>query len=611
MTPDTAEEKLSAQLMKPDALNGWERTHPAEDISEQDVGNQVIVMGWVHRRRDHGGVIFVDLRDRTGLVQLVFNPEYAEEIHERAHVLRSEWVLAARGEVRHRPEESINPDMRTGTLEIFVDELKILNRSDSPPFPVDEDTPPTDAVRYRYRYLDLRRMGGVRENLLTRHRVNMTIREFLCKEGFVEIETPFLTTSTPEGARDYLVPSRVSQGSFYALPQSPQIFKQLLMVAGFERYFQIVRCFRDEDLRADRQPEFTQLDMETSFIDEDRLFDIMERLMAEIFKEVIGIELTLPFPTLTYEDAMRRFGLDKPDIRFGMELHEISDIVKNTGFGVFRSAADSGGIVKALKVENGERLSRKDLDDLRDFAAIYGGKGVAYTRIKEGGEWQSPIAKFLSAEERSGINERVGAVPGDVVLFGADSAKIVNDVLGNLRNSLAAKLGEIPENEFAFVWITEFPMFEYDEDEKRFQAMHHPFTSPREEDLDLLEKDPSAVKARAYDLVLNGSEIGGGSIRIHRSDIQDRVFAALGIDKDEAAEKFGFLLEALSYGAPPHGGLAMGLDRIMAILTGSESIRDVIAFPKTQKAVCPLTGAPGPVRPEQLRELGLRLVTKK
>jgi aspartyl-tRNA synthetase len=611
VTPDTVEERSSAQQMKPDALNGWERTHPAEDISEQDVGNQVIVMGWIHRRRDHGGVIFADLRDRSGLVQLVFNPEHSEEIHARAHVLRSEWVVAARGEVRHRPEESINPDMKTGTLEIFVDELKILNRSESPPFPVDEDTPPTDAVRYRYRYLDLRRMGGVRGNLLARHRVNMTIREFLCMEGFVEIETPFLTTSTPEGARDYLVPSRISQGSFYALPQSPQIFKQLLMVAGFERYFQIVRCFRDEDLRADRQPEFTQLDMETSFIDEDRLFDIMERLMAEIFKEVKGIDLTLPFPTLTYEDAMRRFGLDKPDIRFGMELHEISDILGNTGFGVFRSAVDSGGIVKALKVENGERLSRKDLDDLRDFAPIYGGKGVAYTRIKEGGEWQSPIAKFLSAEERAAINDRVGAVPGDVVLFAADSVKIVNDVLGNLRNSLAAKLGEIPAGEFAFVWITEFPMFEYDEDEKRFQAMHHPFTSPREEDMDLLEENPAAVKARAYDLVLNGSEIGGGSIRIHRSDIQDRVFAALGIDKEEAAEKFGFLLEALSYGAPPHGGLAMGLDRIMAILTGSESIRDVIAFPKTQKAVCPLTGAPGPVRPEQLRELGLRLITKK
>lgn len=611
MTPDTAELKASAQQIKPDALNGWERTHLAEDVGEKDVGSEVIVMGWIHRRRDHGGVIFVDLRDRSGLVQLVFNPEHAKEIHARAHVLRPEWVIAARGGVRHRPEESLNPEMKTGTLEIFVDELKILNRSEAPPFPIDEETPPTDAVRYRYRYLDLRRMGGARANLLARHRVNATIREFLNLEEFVEIETPFLTTSTPEGARDYLVPSRISQGSFYALPQSPQIFKQLLMVAGFERYYQIVRCFRDEDLRADRQPEFTQLDMETSFIDEDRLFDIMERLMAKIFKEVKGIELKLPFPTLTYDEAMRRFGLDKPDIRFGMELAEISDILGNTGFGVFRSALDSGGIVKALKVENGERLSRKDLDDLRDFASIYGGKGVAYTRIREGGEWQSPIAKFLSAEERAAINDRTAAVPGDVMLFGADTPRIVNDVLGNLRNSLAAKLGEIPENELAFVWITEFPMFEYDEDEKRFKAMHHPFTCPREEDLDLLEGNPSVVKARAYDLVLNGSEIGGGSIRIHRSDIQDRVFAALGIDKEEAAEKFGFLLEALSYGAPPHGGIALGLDRIMAILTGSDTIREVIAFPKTQKAVCPMTGAPGQVRPEQLRELGLRVIVKK
>jgi aspartyl-tRNA synthetase len=597
--------------LKPDALDGWERTHLSTEISEKDIDKPVVVMGWILRRRDHGGVIFVDLRDRRGLVQLVFNPEYAPEVHQRAHSLRPEWVLACRGVVRRRPDDSLNPDMATGTIEVFVDELKILNLSEPPPFPLDDETPPTDAVRYRYRYLDLRREGGSGSKLLTRHKFNRLVRNFLDHEDFVDIETPFLTTSTPEGARDYLVPSRVTPGHFYALPQSPQIFKQLLMVAGFERYYQIVRCFRDEDLRADRQPEFTQLDMETSFIEEDHLFDIIERLMALVFKEILDVEIQRPFPRLPYRDAMDRYGLDKPDLRFDLELFDITDIVRSTGFGVFRSAVKDNGIVKALKVANGARLSRKDLDDLRDFAPIYGGKGVAYTRIKELGKWQSPIAKFLSEEERSAINKKTGAVQGDVVLFGADSARVVNDVLGNLRNHLAEKLGEIPEDEYRLAWITDFPMFEYDEDEKRYKAMHHPFTSPKEEDLDLLEKDPGSVRARAYDLVLNGTEIGGGSMRIHRSDIQNRVFSVLGIDEDEAHDKFGFLLEALLFGAPPHGGIAFGIDRIMAILTGSESIRDVIAFPKTQKATCPLTGAPAPVGPEQLRELGLKTGAKK
>jgi aspartyl-tRNA synthetase len=568
-------------------------------------------MGWILRRRDHGGVIFIDLRDRKGLVQLVFNPEFSEQTHAQAHNLRPEWVIAVRGEVRPRPDDSLNPDLVTGKIEIFVDELKILNSSDPPPFPLDEETNPTDAVRYKYRYLDLRKPTGARNNLLFRNRLLSKIRNFLSSEDFVEIETPFLTTSTPEGARDYLVPSRLNLGSFYALPQSPQLFKQLLMVAGFERYYQIVRCFRDEDLRADRQPEFTQLDIETSFIEEKDLFTIMETMIQGIFRDLLGIEISAPFPTIPYCDAMARYGLDKPDVRFGLELTDISSVVRETGFGVFKNAVNSGGIVKAIKVEDGAKLSRKDLDDLRDFAAVYGGKGVAYTRIKDGGEWQSPIAKFLSDQERSEINRLVGAEPGHVVLFGADSAKIVNDVLGNLRNHLGAKLGLIPAGNFKFVWVTEFPMFEFDEDEKRFKAMHHPFTSPMEGDLGLLETDPGSVRSRAYDLVLNGSEIGGGSMRIYRKDVQQRVFKALGIDEDQAEQKFGFLLEALRYGAPPHGGIAFGIDRITAILTGSESIRDVIAFPKTQRATCPLTGAPTPVNPEQLKELGIRIVMRK
>ncbi|MGD9818397.1 MAG: aspartate--tRNA ligase [Desulfomonilaceae bacterium] len=592
-------------------MGGWERTHLSTELSIKDIGSEVVLMGWILRRRDHGGVIFVDLRDRKGLIQVVFNPEFNEIVHEKAHILRSEWVIAVQGKIFRRPADSENPDLHTGLIEVFVRELRILNSSEAPPFSLDDPSPPNDAIRYKYRYLDLRRMVGPRQNLIFRNKLINAIREYLNSEEFHDIETPFLTTSTPEGARDYLVPSRISTGHFYALPQSPQIFKQLLMVAGFERYYQIVRCFRDEDLRADRQPEFTQLDIETSFMEEEKLFNIIERMMALIFDRLLGTRLSIPFDRLPYNEAMSRFGLDKPDLRFGLELIEITDILSDSQFAVFRKPIDTGGIVKTLRVPQGDRLSRKDLDDLRDFASIYGGKGVAYARIKEGLDWQSPIAKFLSDEEKTKIVDRAGATVGDVLLFAADSYKIVNDVLGNLRNFLAEKLEEIPKNVFKFVWITEFPMFEYDEDEKRFKAMHHPFTSPIMSDLGILRTDPGKVRARAYDLVLNGSEIGGGSMRIYRSDIQKMVFAALGIDDVQAEEKFGFLLEGLKYGAPPHGGIAFGIDRMAAILTGSESIRDVIAFPKTQKAVCPLTGAPGAVTTAQLRELGLKIIKSK
>jgi len=564
-------------------------------------------MGWVHRRRDHGGVIFVDLRDRTGLVQVVFNPEVSSEAHREAHRIRSEYVLACRGLVRKRPEGMENPNMKTGDLEVMVEELAILNEAKTPPFMIEGGTEVAENVRLRYRYLDLRR-PELQRNLFLRSRAAAATREYFHREGFIEVETPFLTKSTPEGARDYLVPSRINPGTFYALPQSPQIFKQLLMVAGFDRYYQIVKCFRDEDLRADRQPEFTQVDIEMSFIDEDDIIRTMEGYMAHLFSACLGVELKTPFPRLPYREALARYGKDNPDTRFGMEMVDVTDLFRETAFQLFRETVEGGGIIKAMRIEDDRRLSRKDLDGLRDYVSEYGAKGLAWARIQKEG-WTSPIAKFLNEGETKGVEEKTAAREGDLIVFVADIPAVVHESLGNLRLHVARKLDLIRKDDFAFTWITEFPLFEYSETEKRFVSTHHPFTSPYYEDLPYLETDPGRVRARAYDLVLNGSEIGGGSIRIHDRKVQARIFDALGLSQEETRVKFGFLLDALEYGTPPHGGIAFGFDRLVMLMTGADSIRDVIAFPKTQKAACLLTDAPSRVSVEQLLELSLKIVT--
>ena len=582
------------------------RTHSCGELRRDDIGHEVVLAGWMHSRRDHGGVIFIDLRDRDGITQIVFNPENDSELHRRAGDVRGEWVLGVRGAVRERPEGTVNPDLPTGEVELVAGELLVLNISRTPPFAIEDEVNADESLRLRHRYLDLRR-PAMMNNLIFRHRAMQAIRDQLNAGGFIEVETPVLTKSTPEGARDYLVPSRVNPGRFFALPQSPQLFKQLLMVSGLDRYYQIVRCFRDEDLRADRQPEFTQLDVEMSFINRDGLFSLIEDLLAGLFADLLGRELPRPVPRLTYAEAMARYGVDNPDVRFAMEIVDLTEIAAGVQFKVFSGAVASGGTVRALRGERmAEKLSRKDIDDLTELVKLFGAKGLAWVKVGEGDAWESsPIAKFFTDEERRKINGRCAAAAGDIIFFLADREKVVCEGLGRLRLDLARRFDLIPEGKMDMVWITEFPLLEYNEEEKRLEAKHHPFTAPMEEDLHLLEGEPLKVRAQAYDIVLNGEEIGGGSLRIYQTDLQRRMFSALNIAEDEAESKFGFLLEAFQYGAPPHGGIALGLDRLLAIMTGSSSIREVIAFPKTQRATCQLTGAPSSVDMWQLGDLHL------
>ena len=580
------------------------------EIGSESIGQELTLMGWVNRRRDLGGVVFIDLRDREGIVQVVFNPDTDRQAHEKASLLRSEYVIAVRGKVVTRPEGTENPDLKTGQVEVQARELWILSESNPPPFPVDEDSDAAENLRLKYRYLDLRR-NRMQRNLLLRHGAAKSVREYLHGQGFLEIETPFLTKSTPEGARDYLVPSRVNPGQFYALPQSPQLFKQLLMISGFDRYFQIVKCFRDEDLRADRQPEFTQIDIEMSFIDREDIYSLMEGMMKKLLMDTVAVQVATPFPRLTYEEAMAKYGVDNPDIRFGLEISDISPAFEGSTFKAFADTVQRGGKVKAMKVQ--ADLSRKDLDEMDGFVKGLGGKGVTWVRIGPEG-WPNlsgPLSRFITDKERPSLEENLKPATGEILLFMADSPQAVSEAMGRLRLYLGRRLGLIPQDGFRFVWITDFPLLEYDEAQGRYTAKHHPFTSPLDDDLSLLATDPGKVRAKAYDLVLNGAEVGGGSLRIYRREVQALLFDKLGIGPQEAKEKFGFLLEALEYGAPPHGGIAFGFDRLVMILAGAESIRDVIAFPKTQKATDIMTEAPSPVDGKQLAELSLRVMVPK
>ncbi|MFD2704012.1 aspartate--tRNA ligase [Salibacterium lacus] len=586
------------------------RTHYCTDITESTIGSVVELKGWAQTRRDLGQVIFIDLRDRSGIVQIVANPEISPGALETMDKVRSEYVLDVKGTVVKRDEETFNEKIPTGTVEVQVDEVTILNDAKPLPFQIEDDTEVSEDVRLRYRYLDLRR-AGMRETFKMRHRTTKLIRDFLDEQDFLEMETPMLTKSTPEGARDYLVPSRVHHGQFYALPQSPQLFKQLLMVSGFEKYYQIVRCFRDEDLRADRQPEFTQVDIEASFMNTEDFLPMMENMMRRVMKDIHDVDIEAPFKRLTYEEAMHRFGSDKPDTRFGMELVELSDIVKDSGFKVFNDAVKNGGIVKGLNVKGvADSMSRKEIDDLAEFVAIYGAKGLAWLKVEEE-QLKGPIAKFFTDEETAELRKAMDAEAGDLLFFGADQKQIVFDALGALRLKFGKELGLIDENAFHFLWVTEFPLMEYDPETKKYSAMHHPFTRPIPEDIDKLEDRPEEVKAEAYDLVLNGYELGGGSQRIFERDLQEKMFSALGFSREEAEEQFGFLLNAFDYGTPPHGGIALGLDRLIMILAGSNNLRDTIAFPKTASASDPLTGAPGEVSDSQLDELDLKVIPRE